>query len=380
MINGHGGNIYEIARRLGCAASEIVDMSSNVNPLGPPPGLHDYLKENLNVITALPEVDSSMLVQSFAKRYHVDSDSVLAGNGSTQFIYSIPQALGSKRALILGPTYADYADACRMHNIDFEYIIAPESQGFKADIHLIIEQVQGFDTVFLCNPNNPTGTLYTAAELELLCRSHPNIYFIIDESYLPFVNCGDQESMIGCGLPNVIVLNSMSKIFRISGLRIGFIIASKNIIEKLTHYSLPWSVNTLAQIAVRYLMEHEAEVNAFIDHTQKLIETERTRFAEKLKSVSDIKLFPSTTSFILAKLLNRHTADTICDHLSNEKILIRNCSNFRGLSNRFIRISLKKSDTNQMLADKLVSLSLQQSRLKPLSNGQLLNAPCAEQL
>ncbi len=239
MLNGHGGNIYDIAHRLGCAPSEIIDMSSNVNPLGPPPGLVNFLKENLNVITALPEVDSNLLVLSFANRYGVDPATVLAGNGSTQFIYSIPLALGTKRALILGPTYADYADACSMHNIHFEYFIAQESQGFKADINMIKKQVKGFDTVFICNPNNPTGTLYTAAEIESLCKSLPDTYFIIDESYLPFVTSGDNESMIGRGLPNVIILNSMSKIFRISGLRIGFIIASKNIIETLTRYSLP---------------------------------------------------------------------------------------------------------------------------------------------
>ena len=359
MIDGHGGNIYDMARRLGCAPSDIVDMSSNVNPLGPPPGLKDCLIENLNVITALPEVDSNLLVRCFAERYGVDYESVLAGNGSTQFIYSIPKGLATKRALILGPTYADYADACRMYDIDFEYFIAPEDQGFQADIQLLKKQVSGFDTVFLCNPNNPTGTLHTAAEIESLCQTHPQTKFIIDESYLPFVIGGDQESMIGRELPNVIILNSMSKIFRISGLRIGFIIAPKKIIQKLVRYFLPWSVNALAQIAVRYLLEHEVEVNAFIEQTQKLIETERNRFSEKLKNMPDIKLFPSTTSFILAKLLNNHTAEAVCRHLWYEKILIRNCSNFKGLSNRFIRISLKKSEANCLLADKLLNLSLQ---------------------
>jgi threonine-phosphate decarboxylase len=358
MLNGHGGNIYDIAHRLGCMPSEIIDMSSNVNPLGPPPGLETYLKQNLNVITALPEVDSNLLVLSFANHYGVDPAFVLAGNGSTQFIYSIPLALGTKRALIIGPTYADYADACSMHNIHFEHFIAQESQGFKADIHMIKKQVKGFDTVFICNPNNPTGTLYTGAEIESLCRTLPDTYFIIDESYLPFVTSGDHESMIGRGLPNVIILNSMSKIFRISGLRIGFIIASKNIIETLTRYSLPWSVNALAQAGVRYLMKHKAEVDSFIDRTQKLIENEKKRFAEKLKNAAGIKLFASTTSFMLAKSVNRHTADAICQTLLHERILVRNCSNFKGLSNRFIRISLKNRKTNLMLVEKLLNLSM----------------------
>jgi len=358
MLNGHGGNIYDIAHRLGCAPSEIIDMSSNVNPLGPPPGLVNFLKENLNVITALPQVDANLLILSFADRYGVDPAFVLAGNGSTQFIYSTPLALGTKKALIIGPTYADYADACRMHNIHFEYFIAHESQGFKADINMIKKQVKGFDTVFICNPNNPTGTLYTADEIESLCRSLPNTHFIIDESYLPFVISGDTESMIGRGLPNIIILNSMSKIFRISGLRIGFIIASKNIIEALIRYSLPWSVNALAQAGVRYLMEHKTEVNAFIDRTHELVETEKKRFAEKLKNAAGIKLFASTTSFMLAKSVNRHRADAICQALLNERILIRNCSNFKGLSNRFIRISLKNRETNLMLVEKLLNLSL----------------------
>ena len=358
MLNGHGGNIYDIAHRLGCAPSEIIDMSSNVNPLGPPPGLVNFLKENLNVITALPEVDSNLVVLSFADRYGVDPATVLAGNGSTQFIYSIPLALKTKRALILAPTYADYADACSMHNIPFEYFIAQETQGFKADVNMLNERVKGFDTVFICNPNNPTGTLYTGAEIESLCKDFSNTYFVIDESYLPFVTSGDHESMIGRGLPNVIILNSMSKIFRISGLRIGFIIASKNIIETLARYSLPWSVNALAQAGVRYLMENNAEVSAFIDRTRQLIENERKRFAEKLKKAAGIKLFASTTSFLLAKLVNRYTADAIYQALLNEKILIRNCSNFKGLSNRFIRISLKDSETNLMLVEKLLNMSV----------------------
>jgi threonine-phosphate decarboxylase len=150
----------------------------------------------------------------------------------------------------------------------------------------------------------------------------------------------------------------MSKIFRISGLRIGFLIASKNIIESLIRYALPWSVNALAQAGVQYLMKHKAEVNAFIDQTIEFIENEKNRFAERLKNAAGIKLFTSTTSFMLAKLVNRHRADEVCHMLLANRILIRDCSNFKGLSNHFIRISLKNSETNMMLVEKLLSLSL----------------------
>jgi threonine-phosphate decarboxylase len=96
-----------------------------------------------------------------------------------------------------------------MHNIPYEYFIARESQGFKAEINLIKKQVKGSDTVFICNPNNPTGAFYTAAEMESLCSALPDTYFVIDESYLPFVSFGDHQSMISSSLPNVIILNSI---------------------------------------------------------------------------------------------------------------------------------------------------------------------------
>jgi threonine-phosphate decarboxylase len=170
------------------------------------------------------------------------------------------------------------------------------------------------------------------------------------------VPAGSEESMIGCGLPNVVILNSMSKIYRISGLRIGFVIASGGIIESFTRYALPWSVNALAQIGVRYLMEHKAEVDAFVKHTHELLEGEKSRFIEKFNTSTGLKLFESSTSFILGKLDKRYTADAICQALADDRILIRNCSNFEGLSNRFIRISLKNSETNKVLIDKLSKL------------------------
>jgi len=355
VINGHGGNIYLLAKQLGCNINEIIDMSSNVNPVGPPPGLLTFLKENIERITALPEADAGAAADKFADAYNLDPERVLAGSGTTQFIYSIPLALGSKRVLILGPTYSDYADACLMHNISFRYLTTDGSVLFRHDIDEIRNQVNGCDTVFICNPNNPTGTLIPAVELELLCRSSPETCFIIDESYLPFAQSDIDESMLNSGLSNLIILNSMSKIFRIPGIRIGFLISSKKIAEKLERYALPWSVNSLAQVSVQYLMEKRNETESFIEKTKIFLETEKTKLVSRFEKSSKIKFFPSTTSFLLAELLKDITAERVCDHLAQNRILIRNCTNFKGLSNNFIRISLKTENVNRMLSEKLLN-------------------------
>ena len=356
MIQGHGGNIYDVARRLGCKPFEVIDMSSNVNPLGPPPGLKEHLKENIDSITALPEVDAKDIANKFAHQYDIDSECVISGNGTTQFIYAIPQVLGTRKALILGPTYSDYADACILHNVDFDYNIAKESFLFQADIDLLKNEAKGYDTVFICNPNNPTGALISSEEIIIICRSFPDTNFIIDESYLPFVENGEKESMICSGLSNVLILNSMSKIFRVPGLRVGFLIASKGIINKFNRYMLPWNVNSLAQAAVSYLMTQKNEIDSFVEQTREFVKNESEKLTKTLESTGQIKVIPSTTVFMLARLPDSLTSDKVCEHLLQNRILVRNCSNFKGLSEQFIRISLKTRDINRIVADKLAVL------------------------
>lgn len=355
MLKGHGGNIYDLAQRLGCHGSEIVDMSSNMNPLGPPQDLVRFLQENIKTIATLPEVDANRTVNMFAQRYNIDPEGVIAGNGTTQFIYSIPRILETKRALIFGPTYADYADACAMHNIGYDYITARESKAFEHDIKAAAQQIQGHDTIFICNPNNPTGNIIPAAHLEQLCRSHKDVNFVIDESYLMFVDGSNSQSMIRSTNPNVMVLNSMSKFFTIPGLRIGFLISSPVIIKQFKTYLLPWSVNSLAQMAVQYLMKQTAQVETFIEDTIKFIAREKDILFETFKNSSFIKLFPSTTSFILARLYGNLRAGGLGMHMADHRILIRNCSNFNGLSDRFIRFSLKTGEINRMFATKLLA-------------------------
>jgi threonine-phosphate decarboxylase len=366
MLSGHGGNIYEMARRLGCAPSELSDMSNNINPLGPPPGMMDFLEDNIEATTRLPEVDNKEIIKYFAERFALDPNCVLAGNGTTQFIYMIPRVLETKRALILGPTYADYADACSMHNVGPTLFMAEESDNFQPDISKLIKTTNDYDTVFICNPNNPTGSLIPKNELQWLCSSHPERTFIVDESYLPFVNNSEKESMINSGLANVIVLISISKICKIPGLRIGFVAAGAETIKKFRRYLLPWTVNSLAQAAIRYLASEEANVAMFIKKTKLFFESQRKAFYQKFEHIPEIKLLPSTTPFVLIKLPDLISAGSVCAQLAQDKILVRDCSNFHGLSDQFIRISLKTEEENRTLAEKLLIL-IQGSNLQVAS-------------
>ena len=352
MIIGHGGNMKDLAKKVGCAVDDIIDMSSNLNPLGPPETIEKVILDNLIKIRSLPEPDALTMRKGFAGFHGIDHTQVVAGNGTTWFIYTIPKAFGSKKVLICGPTYSDYKDACLMHKIDFHHCTATAENSFNPDIDEISRMAKQADTIFICNPNNPTGSLILREKLEYLIQKHENTIFIIDESYLPFVDKADEYSLVSkTGYENLIVLSSMSKIFRIPGLRTGFLSGAQGLCEKIMAYYQPWSVNVLAQAVIEHIFDYSERIKPFYGKTRAYIKEEKQIFLESLKGAQGINLFKTSTYFILAGLTNGMTSKAFCEKIGRHKILIRDCSNFFGLSDQYVRFSLKERQINEHLAE-----------------------------
>ncbi|MCK5836552.1 MAG: pyridoxal phosphate-dependent class II aminotransferase [Desulfobacula sp.] len=352
MILGHGGNIKNLAKKMGCSDTDIIDMSSNLNPLGPPETIEKVICDNLMNIRSLPEPDAETMRKGFAKFHGIDHNTVAAGNGTTWFIYTIPRALESKKVLIAGPTYSDYKDACLMHNTAFTHCLAKASELFVPDIDDLSRMAQAADTVFICNPNNPTGSLLSREKLVYLIQKHKNTIFIIDESYLPFVDQAREISLVSdTGYENLIVLSSMSKIFRIPGLRTGFLSGAKGLVEKIMAYYQPWSVNALAQAVINHIFDHPERIEPFYQRTRDYITAEKQIFLESLKNIKELQWIDSCTYFILARLTGGLTSKMFCWRIGQHKILIRDCANFTGLSDQYVRFSLKERPINARLAD-----------------------------
>ena len=352
MIIGHGGNIKDLAKHLGCSADDIIDMSSNLNPLGPPETIEPVICDNLAKIQSLPEPDAISMRKGFAGYHDIDPGQVMAGNGTTWFIYTIPKALDSKKVLIAGPTYSDYKDACLMHGIDFQHCLAREPEAFQPDIEDLSQMARTADMVFICNPNNPTGSLLPKEKLLYLVKKHENTVFILDESYLPFVDDASDISLAAeTRYSNMIVLSSMSKIFRIPGLRTGFLTAAGGVVEKLMGYYQPWSVNALAQAVIEHIFDHPERIEPFYQKTRAFIKREKQVFLESVGDVHGLKLFESSTYFVLARLTGNITSQNFCEQIGQQKILIRDCENFWGLSDQYVRFSLKERAVNARLAD-----------------------------
>lgn len=357
MIIGHGGNIAEAAAKAGLGVDQITDMSSNTNPLGPMPGMMAHLKKSMNAVTRLPEADAQAVVQAFAGLNGLDPSRILAAGGTTQFIYSLPLLFPSGRALILGPTYSDYADACAANGVNFTFVFPDSGRNFAHDIDRIAAMAADFDLVFLCNPNNPTGDLYSPDTLGWIARKCPATVFVLDESYLPFAPESASLSMAGTRLPNVLVLRSFSKIYKVPGLRIGFAVAPEKLKEKLETFQLPWSVGSLAQEAVLFAAGNKDAALGYIEKTADYVARERISMEKKIKVAAEITIYPGVTPFVLFRLPPGYKSGRVWKEMLAHRILVRDCANFQGLGPRFVRVSLKDRKANARAADLLISLA-----------------------
>jgi threonine-phosphate decarboxylase len=184
----------------------------------------------------LPDVDAGGIVGAFSRFYSIDPRQVIAGNGTTELIYLIPRALNAKKALAVGPTYSDYRDACSMNRVACDHLICREKDDFVPDVQAIRQAAATADLVFLCNPNNPTGDVAQIVRMWMTCAGRCPIRSSWSTNPIcPLRRCRRHATMIGSDLPNVMVLNSMSKAFRIPGLRIGFVKAPQALIERRWH-------------------------------------------------------------------------------------------------------------------------------------------------
>ena len=199
-------------------------------------------------------------------------------------------------------------------------------------------------------PKIDQRTNLRAEILRDLGRRFPDKTLVVDESYLPFVNAPERHSLVADRPENVLVLHSMSKIFRVPGLRIGFAVGAPHLIERLRRYALPWSVNALAMAAVPFLLRPDAGLEDFVQETRRRLAAARTTMVDRLSALEGVRCFPSATGFFLVQLPEPHRSDAVCRRLAREKILVRDCANFEGLSDRFIRISLQDPPRNARCA------------------------------
>lgn len=341
----HGGNIFVYSKKLGLDESEILDFSVNLNPFGFPEYVEKEILKNIKKIYHYPEIYSESLKERIADFLNCDADNIVIGNGSTHLIYLLPKALNLTKPVIINPTFSEYRKALKKYQIKHINYNLKEEDNFKLDVGKFIRFLEKKDycSVFLCNPSNPVGVVLEDEEVSELARylNKKKKIFIIDEAFIDFT---DKKGFIGKS-KNVVVLKSLTKIFGIPGLRLGYLKSYRNIAKKVESVMEPWSVNILSLSIGERLLK---DLN-FIEKTKKFVEKERQFIVKELAHLKGLKIFDSETNYLFFKILNDSTVDKLESFLLERKILIRNCSNYVGLNNKFFRIGFKQREENLKL-------------------------------
>ena len=332
MIEGHGDDAYKY--------QDIkVNFSSNVYNHFCHEGLFCYLADKLDNVVSYPEPSPSCLEESLACLSGLQKEEVCVTNGATEAIYLIAQTFRRSQSSILMPTFSEYRDACRIHEHQITHITSVR------EFHSRKGDNQGGTMLWLCNPDNPTGSVIDTEILVRTIEKNPDTLIVIDASYAPFTEEPLLSAAEACRYPNVLMLHSMTKEYAIPGLRLGYITAHKSLLNEIRRQRMPWSVNQVAIDAGFYLLAHPDE---FILPVHALLQ-ERQRVAGRLSAMGCIEVWPSQTHFMLCRLRMGKSA-ALKEYLASEHgLLIRDAGNFEGLDGTFFRIAVQDKSENDTL-------------------------------
>lgn len=347
----HGGNIFTVARGLGVAPDQVLDFSASINPLGMSPMVREALASSIDSLVHYPDTSHAVLKLALAKYHDLSPDCFTIANGSTELIYNLPAMIPGGKALIISPSFSEYARALRQHGWQTEHLVLTPESGFTLDMDRLSQALAaGVDLLFFCNPGNPSGKLYPrhiVEEVYSLCRS-TGTFMVLDEAFMDFCEGASSKQTI-VQSDNAVVLRSMTKFFGIPGLRLGYAISTAPLAERLDSMGGPWSVNTLALAAGTAALQD-------VRHNQgslEFVSRERDRLFKMLEQFSQFRLYPSSANYLLVEITVGMSSGELKELLLPHGILIRDCSSFMGLSGQFFRVAIRLAEENGRLLESL---------------------------
>ncbi len=340
MIHGHGDDLYKYGNKI------KTNFSSNIYSQFDHSGLYRHIADILTEIEHYPEPVPLSLEQELAKMHNIPADCVVATNGATEAIYKLAQLYGGATACILQPTFAEYADACKSTCAAVE-----TCRSLDEICKRCANKNHGENriTTWICNPNNPTGETFDHRQIMETAATFPDDIFIIDESYAAYTEKRTVEPEEAICAGNVFIIRSMTKDYGVPGLRIGYVIAAEPLCRSLRSSPMPWAMSQITIEAAKYLIAHRDE---YVIDAHKLCK-ERERMAEALSKMN-IHTYHSDSNILLCKLPAAITASSLKETLaSKEGILIRDASNFEGLTRSHFRIAVQEREMNDKLIEAL---------------------------
>lgn len=279
-------------------------------------------------------------------------------------MYQLTKAIKPNKSLILEPTFSEYELASRAAGAEVHNILLAESEDFElTEIVLaeLINRLADIDILFLCNPNNPTGKIIAREKLNQILRqaSQTDTFVVIDEAFIDFLDNHQDITLIRTinSLENILILRSLTKIYGIPGLRLGYALTNKEVVKNIENSRDPWSVNYFAQLACQQIFSETKNAESYLKRTLKTLNQEKEFLYNSLNKLEGIKVYYPNANYIFIKIKDAGlTSMEITDILAKYGVMIRDCNNYTGLNYNYIRIAVKSRKANKILLEKLATI------------------------
>ncbi|WKY44117.1 aminotransferase class I/II-fold pyridoxal phosphate-dependent enzyme [Eubacteriaceae bacterium ES2] len=340
-MNKHGG--YHGGK------NDIIDFSVNINPLGIPQGIKEKLIQGIESLVDYPEITGQTAIEKLAAGISKRTNQLILGNGAIELIYLLARSMTGKKALIIQPTFNEYSRALKLYGCQVTELVLTRDENFRLTTEKLRETLlaEKPDLLFLCNPNNPTGVIYTNEEIkQWMDIPEWEMIWFFDESFMDFTG---QPGMLSedLGQGNFFVLKSLTKFYALPGLRIGYGAGNPKIIEGMMRYKEPWTINSLGLIALSQVYQEKEFAHKTIEH----IDSQRKIVFNELQKISSIEAFESAADFHLCRIRSGMSSLKLKNDIEQAGMSLRTCEDFLGLDESYFRIAIKSSQANKRLIE-----------------------------
>ncbi len=352
IIQTHGGNVNKEAQELNCSIEHLLDSSSSLVPFDPPFHLRRCLHKCINSRTLrdYPDREQNNLINAISSWHCIDPEMILPGNGAAELFTWAAKDAGKKGISGLpSPGFSDYSRALRCWDASyFEFSLPLE---WSNETPQVFPLKPNSNVIWITNPHNPTGQLWSQKSIRDLIKRYSLI--ICDEAFLPLVPNGEKQSLIPLVKtnPNLIVIRSLTKLFGIAGLRLGYAISYPDRIDRWKKLRDPWPVNGLALEAGTILMNERFLMQKWLNKVHSWVTKEGQWMYKNLSLINGIEPQHSSCNFLLIK--GDNSLIPLRNYLAKEKILLRDCRSFKALGENWLRIGLQSQKNNNRIIKKI---------------------------
>lgn len=345
----HGSNPAHLYESLQMEQPDsILDFSVNVNPYGPPQSIQDNWSSWLSVISDYPDPYGKAVTRQIAQLNQVNEQQVVLGNGAAEVIQFLGQLWRGRKVIIVQPAFSEYETACRVYDCEIEYVLMNENSTLP--VNELAAKAQGAAAVFICTPNNPSGIAFSKGEIiQLLERlASTGCYVVVDEAFYDFADSFTTVGLIH-NYSNLIILRSLTKMYAIAGLRIGYLMTNEALASQIARFRPHWNVNALALKAAEVALTDRA----FVDWSRGKIAEERGKMFTFLEEEA-FQFSRSVVNFYLLRDPRLEDQKPFFLFLLEKGVVLRHTYNYPGLAGKWLRAAVKTEAENNKLKEALL--------------------------